>query len=258
MRAAINTDDDPHPKRWIGSSTMSAPVIRRSPVLRGEVLANAALTARMRRVTVHSQTFADLQLRPAQDLELHLTEPGGRRVKRRYTIRHHRPAAAEVDLDVLLHGDSPGSTWGATAKAGDTVDFQGPRGKLELRPAPWHLLCGDESALPAIAAISEALAEPTIALVEVHGADDELEVAAEVTHWVHRGGTPPGTPELLTAALAEVPLPPGDGHAYLMGETRTMVALRAQLEDRGIAHDDIFVKGYWNIGRPDRIAGRRP
>ena len=83
-------------------------------------------------------------------------------------------------------------------------------------------------------------------------------MAAE-THWVHRGDTPPGTPELLTGALTELELPtePG-GHAYLMGETRTMVALRGQLEERGIAHDDIFVKGYWNIGRPDRIAGRTP
>jgi len=30
------------------------------------------------------------------------------------------------------------------------------------------------------------------------------------------------------------------------------------LEARGIAHEAIFVKGYWNIGRPDRIAGRAP
>ena len=37
-----------------------------------------------------------------------------------------------------------------------------------------------------------------------------------------------------------------------------MVALRAVLEAAGFAHDAIFVKGYWNIGRPDRIAGRTP
>ena len=50
----------------------------------------------------------------------------------------------------------------------------------------------------------------------------------------------------------------GPGHGYLLGETRSMVALRALLEARGLAHEAIFVKGYWNIGRPDRIAGRRP
>jgi NADPH-dependent ferric siderophore reductase len=113
-------------------------------------------------------------------------------------------------------------------------------------------------ALPAIAAISEALLEPAIALIEVEIEADELPVAASVTHWVHRGTAAPGTPKLLVGSLNELQLPDGAGHAYLMGETRTMVALRAQLEGRGIAHDDIFVKGYWNIGRPDRIAGRRP
>jgi len=237
---------------------MSAPVVRRSPVHPAEVIGTTSLTPRMRRVTIRSEALVGLQLRPAQDLELHLTEASGRKVKRRYTIRRHRPDTGEADLDVLLHGDSPGSAWGARAEPDDRVDFQGPRGKLEIRPAPWHLLCGDESALPAIAAISEALAEPAIALIEVEGEVDELPVAASITHWVHRGTTAPGTPELLTGSLKELDLPEGPGHAYLMGETRTMVALRAELESRGVAHDDIFVKGYWNIGRPDRIAGRTP
>jgi len=96
-------------------------------------------------------------IRPAQDIELLLREPSGRRVKRRYTIRQARPDVGELDLDVLLHGDGPGSRWGETAAPGQTVEFQGPRGKLELRPAPAHLLVGDESALPAIAAICAAL-----------------------------------------------------------------------------------------------------
>jgi NADPH-dependent ferric siderophore reductase len=44
----------------------------------------------------------------------------------------------------------------------------------------------------------------------------------------------------------------------LLGETRSMVALRSLLEERGVPHDAIFVKGYWNIARPDRIAGKAP
>ena len=238
---------------------MSTPLVRRSPVHTGEVVGATSLTPRMRRVTIRSAALSGVDLRPAQDVELLLTEPSGRRVKRRYTIRTHRPDVGEADLDVLLHGDSPGSVWGRTAAPGDAIEFQGPRGKLQLTSAPWHLLCGDESALPAIAAICEALpsGERAIAVMEVTDALDELPVRAE-THWVHRGATAPGTPEVLTAAVAGVGLPAGRGHAYLMGETRTMVAVRALVEERGIAHDDIFVKGYWNIGRPDRIAGRTP
>jgi hypothetical protein len=37
-----------------------------------------------------------------------------------------------------------------------------------------------------------------------------------------------------------------------------MVALRPVVEGRGIAHDAVFLKGYWNRGRPDRLAGRPP
>lgn len=237
---------------------MTGPLVRRSPAHRASVVAAVELTPRMRRITVRAETMRAVLIRPAQDVELLLREQGGRRVKRRYTIRHARPDLGELDLDVLLHGDAPGARWGATAAPGDEVEFQGPRGKLELRSAPHHLLVGDESALPAIAAISEALpaGEIATAVVEVGDADDELPVRAETT-WVHRAGAPPGGADLLTAALARIDVPAA-AHAYLMGETRAMVALRAVLERRGVAHDAIFVKGYWNLGRPDRLAGRAP
>jgi NADPH-dependent ferric siderophore reductase len=200
-----------------------------------------------------------LPIRPAQDVELHLREPSGRRVKRRYTIRNPSPDTGEFDLDVLLHGSGAGSDWGAAARPGDTVQFQGPRGKLELRPAPWHVLCGDESALPAIIAIARELPvhEHATAVIEVQDADDELDVPADAC-WVHRNGHPPGTPDLVVPAAARLDLPFPAARAYLMGETRSMVALRALFAERGVPHDAIFVKGYWNIARPDRIAGKRP
>jgi NADPH-dependent ferric siderophore reductase len=232
--------------------------IRRSPIQQGQVVAAGDLTPRMRRVTVRSEAMLGVELRPAQDVELHLVDATGRRVKRRYTIRAARPETGELDLDVLLHGDWPGSQWGRTAAPGDPVSFQGPRGKLELRPAAWHLLVGDESALPAIAAICEALGgrEPAVAVIEVQDETDELPVPADV-RWVHRGETPAGGAELLATALDGLKAPAG-AHAYLLGETRAMVALRTILESHGIEHDAIFVKGYWNLGRPDRLAGRAP
>jgi NADPH-dependent ferric siderophore reductase len=238
---------------------VTAPLVRRSPAHAGRVLDTVQLTPRMRRVRLQSEAMVGLAIRPAQDVELHLRERSGRRVKRRYTIRNPARERGEFDLDVLLHGNGAGSDWGARARAGDTVQFQGPRGKLELRPAPWHVLCGDESALPAIIAIAEALPEHerATAVIEVRDAADELDVPAEVC-WVLRNGHPPGTPDLVVPAAARLDVPLPTARAYLMGETRSMVALRALFEARGVPHDAIFVKGYWNIARPDRIAGRRP
>jgi NADPH-dependent ferric siderophore reductase len=238
---------------------VTAPLVRRSPAHRATVVATTPLTARMRRVTVRAESMVGVAVRPAQDVELLLREESGRRVKRRYTIRQARPAIGELDLDVLLHGSGPGARWGATAEPGDEVEFQGPRGKLELHRAPWHVLAGDESALPAIAAICAALPpdETAIAVVEVDGPPDELPLDGNVC-WLHRHGGAPGQVELLAGALEGLELPSGAGRGYLMGETRVMVALRAVLERRGLAHEAIFVKGYWNLGRADRLAGRSP
>ncbi|MGI8761740.1 MAG: siderophore-interacting protein [Jatrophihabitantaceae bacterium] len=247
-------------RRMLARSLVTAPAVQRSPTHRATVVATRALTPRMRRVTVQSDSMIGLRLRPAQDVELHLSESTGRRVKRRYTVRHARPDVGELDLDVLLHGAGPGSAWGAGARAGDAVSFQGPRGKLQLTRADWHLLVGDESALPAVAAICEALppGEAAIVVLEVQDATDELPIERGELHWVHRGQVAPGTPELLVPAVAALALPAGAGHAYLLGETRSMVALRALTEARGVAHEAIFVKGYWNLARPDRIGGRAP
>jgi NADPH-dependent ferric siderophore reductase len=224
------------------------------------VVATGQITPRMRRLTVQSETMRGVAIRPAQDVEVLLRDPdSGRRVKRRYTIRSARPEVGALDLDVLLHGAGPGARWGADAAPGDAVEFQGPRGKLELRPAPRHLLVGDESALPAIAAICAALpdGERAQAVIEVQDDSDEQAIDHVDLTWVHRGRVAPGSAELLGAALADLAIEPGT-RGYLMGESRAMVALRALLEQRGLAHDEIFVKGYWNLGRPDRLAGRAP
>lgn len=227
---------------------MTTPLVRRSPVHAAAVVAAAPLTPRMRRVTVRADTLIGVRIQPAQDVELLLREPSGRRVKRRYTIRHARPDAGELDLDVLLHGDGPGARWGESAQPGDTVELQGPRGKLELRSAPLHLLVGDEAAVPGIATIGESLPsdEPAVAVVEVQDAADELPIPGTVT-WVHRAAAA-GSADLLADALRGLVVPPGT-HAYLLGESRAMIALRRAVGDLGIEHDATFVKGYWNVGR---------
>jgi NADPH-dependent ferric siderophore reductase len=233
---------------------MSAPVIRRTPLHSATVTAVRDLTPRMRRVTLHSPTL--VVPRPAQDVELVLAEDTGRKVKRRYTIRHFRPDTSEFDVDALQHGHGgPGSAWAATTAPGDPVDFFGPRGRLELRAADWHLFVGDESALPAFAALIEALPgeQAAIALIEVADPSDEVALtraAGELSvRWLHRGGSAPGTADLLARAMDELRPPPGAGHAYLLGESRAMVQLRPHLEPHGIGTDRTFLKGYWNVGR---------
>ncbi len=232
----------------------------RTPTHHTEVTHVRELTPRMRRITLAGPSLAGLYTRPAQDVELILTESSGRRVKRRYTIRAARPDRGEIDLDVLLHGHGPGSSWGAGATAGTSATLLGPRGKLDLRPADWHLFVGDESALPAFAALSEALpsGEPALAIIEADGPDDEIPLTADV-QWLHRGAGPAGTAPATAEALRRLKLPAGSGRAYLLGESRAVVALRPVVQELGVAADHVFVKGYWNVGRGSRaVPGSNP
>lgn len=219
-------------------------VIRRTPLHTGTVVDAHDLTPRMRRVTLFAPTLD--RSRPAQDVELVLADDTGRKVKRRYTITRHRDG--RFDIDALLHGDAPGASWAARTAPGDEVQFFGPRGRLELRDAPWHLFIGDESALPAIAELVVAVRAPAYALLEGGDEKDELPIAAEV-RWLHRGGAPPGGVDLLATAVDAFAPPPGIGHAYAMGESRVVAALRPRLHALGIPNEQLYIKGYWNLGR---------
>ncbi len=226
--------------------------IRRTPLHEATVVRAEPLTPRLRRITLQVPTLEPP--RPAQDVELILTDDTGRKVKRRYTIRHYRADGPEIDLDAILHGHGPGARWAAAARPGDRISFFGPRGRLALTGEDWHLFLVDESALPAAAALVEALPTNTAkyVLAEVDGPDEELAIPGAQVRWLHRGSTPPGTPDLLDAALADFSAPAGDGHGYLLGESRVIAALRPRLHALGLPNERLYVKGYWNVGRPAR------
>jgi NADPH-dependent ferric siderophore reductase len=216
------------------------------------VTAVRTLTPRMIRLTLAGLTLVGLQTRPAQDIELLLADRDLKRIKRRYTIRHCRPEAGELDIDLFLHDyGGPGSNWAHQAHPGSTAEFIGPKGKLELRPADWHLFVGDEASLPAIADLTEALGgdQISIALLEVTDEADQLPLVATDVRWLHRRTEPPGTPQFLTGALRDLHPPQGVGQAYLFGESRTMVALRPLVAELGVTTERVFVKGYWNSRR---------
>ena len=78
-------------------------------------------------------------------------------VVRTYTIRSLDLAAGELTIDFVHHGDvGLAGPWAAAAQPGDPLLLLGPGGAYAPDPtADWHLLVGDESALPAIGAALE-------------------------------------------------------------------------------------------------------
>ncbi|MET9613788.1 siderophore-interacting protein [Kitasatospora indigofera] len=173
-------------------------------------------------------------------------------VTRTYTVRAWNPELLELTLDFVVHGDEGlAGPWAVRARPGDTVRFMGPGGGYAPDPtADWHLLAGDESALPAIAAALAALPPDADvrAYVEIPGPEEQqkLDTTAQV-HWLHRGERPIG--ELLVETLRALQFPTGRVHAFVHGEAGLVKDLRALLRvDHAIPREDLSISGYWRLG----------
>lgn len=232
--------------------------------MRLRVERNDLLTPAMQEVVLSAPELADFTYRPGQDLMLMVDVDGDRPVRRRYTIRAVDQAGRQVTLGIVRHDDGPGERWVRAARPGDQIEGIGPRGKIfPSAGADWHLFAGDFSALPAFFAMAGSLpaqAQATV-ILEVPGRDDEQELTSEATAstlWLYREDRPAGDPSALAAALADVPLPPGTGHAYLAGEARLVLALREALAARGMPADRVSPKAYWGLGKANAPHGEPP
>lgn len=196
-------------------------------------------------------------------------------VTRSYTVRHWDSAAGELVIDVVVHG-SQGRVgpWAAQAKPGDELVLRGQGGGYSPGSEyDWHLLIGDESALPAILVAIEQL-EPgarALAFIEVANAQEEQSVTSagnvDIT-WIHRGeatathAEPAGnTDDLdsdgvygaeLVAAVRNLEFLAGRVQVFLHGEAGMVRELRRHLRgEREIDIADMSVSGYWRLGRDD-------
>jgi len=173
-------------------------------------------------------------------------------VTRTYTVRHWDAEHRELTLDFVLHGDEGlAGPWAMRVQPGETVRFMGPGGAYAPAPdADWHLLAGDESALPAIAAALESLPAGAVAhaFVEVAGPEEEQKIDSDVdVTWLHRGDRPVG--ELLVEAVRALSWPEGRVHAFVHGEAHFVKELRQLLRvELQLPREDLSVSGYWRLG----------
>ncbi|GAA3880591.1 siderophore-interacting protein [Leifsonia kafniensis] len=177
---------------------------------------------------------------------------------RTYTALHPDAEAGTIDIDFVVHGDEGiAGPWAANAQVGDTLIANGPGGAYTPAPAAdWHLLVGDESALPAVAAALEALPSDAVvrvvALVESADHEPQLTLPADgsVT-FVHRNGGAAG--EQLEEAVRAVDWLSGRVHAFVHGEAEEIMhGVRPYLRtERGLARDQLSISGYWRRGRTE-------
>jgi NADPH-dependent ferric siderophore reductase len=230
-------------------SNAHPPAARPFPLHAGvaEVVKVARLTPSMARITLTAPAFADFGVEEPGEI-ITLGWAGAEHHWRNYTVRRIDPDRAEVDVDFVLHGDhGRASAWAARAAPGREIGFAGPRTHWRREPgADWTLLVADETGVPALLSILEALPaeHPVLAVAEVGGPQERLPAARDV-QWLFRGGAA-GTTDLLARTVQALELPRGCGRAWGGGEARAMRAVRDHLrEDRGLHQDAVRVLGYW-------------
>lgn len=168
---------------------------------------------------------------------------------RTYTVRAWEPDRRRLTIDFVVHGDrGVAGPWAAAARPGDPLMLLGPGGGYAPDPtARRHLMVGDASVIPAIAASLTRVPAgvPVDVLVQVDGPEEEQPLSSpgelRLT-WVRDEAA-------LLDALRALELPAdGDGavQAFVHGEAGAVREIRRHLlADRGLPRTALSVSGYW-------------
>ena len=176
-------------------------------------------------------------------------DASGEQVRRDYTPRRVDRDAREIDIEFALHGHGGAAEWARNATIGQSAIIGGPRGSMILPLAmEWHLLIGDDSALPAVTRRLEELpaGARVVAVLLVDAADRRTFVtrADARIHWVD-------SDDALLQVLKDLPLQAGAGLAWGGGEAALMARVRQVLVDTGMPRQAAKVSAYWKRGVAD-------
>jgi len=218
--------------------------------------------------TGHIKVFLPLPGQPAPLLPEFLPEgqvvpDDARPVVRTYTPRRFDTESRMLEVQFLLHGVGPASEWAERVSAGGKLAVAGPGGRFSMDPMAEHWwIAGDESAIPAVGTLLEALPDSVSAEVhlEVADADDEIEFASPAKStitWHHRRIPDAWGAELDEAARTAV-IPDGT-RVWVACEAAAMRGIRRHLlADRGLPASSLVTRGYWRLGEanhPDHDYG---
>ncbi len=165
---------------------------------------------------------------------------------RDYTPRRYDAQRGELDIDFVLHGDGPASTWAAQATPGQHLHIGGPRGSMVVPDMfDSYLLIGDETALPAIGRRLEELpaGRKVLAVIEIADAAERqtLHSDADVeVIWVLRGQ------DDLLETVQNLTLPQGSLYCFVATETQLARRVRRVLLDTHRVNEEYLkAVGYW-------------
>ncbi|WP_406031044.1 siderophore-interacting protein [Nocardioides sp. NBC_00163] len=232
------------------------------------VTATERLSPTMIRVSFRSEDLSAFSSSVFTDRYVKLVfEQNDGQVVRTYTALNPSVEDGTLDIDFVVHGtEGYAGPWAAAAKPGDTLAARGPGGAYSPDPeADWHLIAGDETALPAIRAALAALPSDArgYAVIDIPAPGHEqpldhrtgVEVTWLVTggHTHHAAEDAEGHEQPLVTAIRDLKWLDGRVHAFVHGEAAvTMHGIRPYLlKERGVPKADLSISGYWRRGRTE-------
>ncbi len=231
------------------------------------------LTPRLRRIVLAGPDLEGMPTpEPAASVRLLLPPAGGSEIVwptwtgnqfelpsgERAPIRTFTPRSLDGDaltLDLVLHERGATIDWITSVRLGDEVAVSGPGRGYEIDPAAGSfLLAGDETALPAIGQLLEALPVDVTVTVHVEIADPTARMdlpahpRATIDWHEAEAGAAPGA-GFVAAIEATEDLP---DRIWVAGEAAAVQRVRKHLFDgRGIARSVATIRGYWKLGRAE-------
>jgi NADPH-dependent ferric siderophore reductase len=175
---------------------------------------------------------------------------------RDFTPRRYDADAGELWIDFYLHEAGPAASWAAQVVPGRELEAGGPRGSsiVSVEGIDFHVLIGDETALPAIARRLEELPPHVRALAVLDtetGAHDyplDSRAKLEIVR-VLPGNSTDARAERIIETLRVQRFPLESCFTWLAGESHVARAVRRYLTDeRGIDKHWIKAAGYWRGG----------
>lgn len=176
--------------------------------------------------------------------------PGGMTAWHRpvYTTRaiERAGAAARMTFDVFRHEGGRVTDWCDRIAPGAEIAMTGPGGGGLPEMAGWMGLVGDETAMPVMIRILEAMPADTRgeAVLFVPEAADIQPVRhpeGVSLRWVLRGGD-----ETPLAALKALSVPAADRYVFFAGEKAQALDARAWLPEQGLQKGEFVSAAYWS------------
>jgi NADPH-dependent ferric siderophore reductase len=171
------------------------------------------------------------------------------------------PGRQELEVEIVVHEGGTASGWAEAAKEGDEAALSGPGRGYPIDPdATLFLLAGDESAIPAIGQLLEALPaeRPVRVIIEVAHPDARLDLPPRppgaatppAVEWCDLPADAAPGDALVGAVLAAAADLPAGARIWAAGEAAAVQRIRRHLlDERSLPRSETWIRGYWKHGR---------